>query len=155
MSTASTRDEAAPDPTSELQRWVAGCGALLLAIGMVTGIWSGIALAGVVTVPIPRLALAAHLNCILGCFWLLGFAFTLPMLSYGTVGKRRLSRLIVLPAYANWLVTLGASVVGVRGLVFTGEHANDVVAALLLAFVVGPSLVASGAWAWGFWRRPT
>jgi hydroxylaminobenzene mutase len=137
-----------------LQRWVAARGALLLAIGMVTGLWSGAALSGVVTVTIPRLALAAHLNCLLGCFWLLGFAFTLPMLSYGDKAKQRLARLMMLPTYGNWLITLLASFLGVRGLVFTGERANDVVAALLLAVVVAPALVASFAWAWGFKKRP-
>ena len=139
--------------TDPLQRWVAARGAALFAIGMVTGLWSGLALAGVVVVPIPHMALAAHLNCILGCFWLLGFAFTLPMLSYGEQGKKRLARAMIVPTYANWGITLLASFWGVRGLVFTGELRNDVIAALLLLFVVGPALATSIAWAWGF-RKP-
>lgn len=124
-----------------------------MAIGMVTGLYSGLALSGKVTVPIPHLALAAHLNALMGCFWLLAVAFTLPMLSYGDRGKERLALLTTIPAYGNWLVTLGASFVGVRGIAFTGDHANDIVAALLLAVVVAPALVATIAWAWGF-RKP-
>jgi hydroxylaminobenzene mutase len=123
---------------------------MLLAIGMATGLWSGMALAGIVVVPIPRLALAAHLNCLLGCFWLLGFAFTLPMLSYGEEGKKRLAKAMLVVTYGNWFITLVASALGVRGLVFMGEVRNDVIAALLLIFVVGPGLATSFAWAWGF-----
>lgn len=138
-----------------LQRRVAARGAVLMAIGMVTGIWSGVALSGKVVVAIPRLALAAHLNALMGCFWLVALAFTLPMLSYTEKGKERLATLTLLPTYGNWLVTLIASFVGVRGIAFTGERANDVIAVFLLAIVVAPALVATIAWAWGFRRRPS
>ena len=133
-----------------LQRRIAARAALLWAIGMVTGLWSGAALSGVVVVAIPRMALAAHLNCLLGCFWLLGLSFTLPMLAYSEKGKERLAKLTLVPAYGNWLITLLASFLGVRGITFTGQRSNDVIAVLLFAFVVGPSLVSSFAWAWGF-----
>ncbi len=108
------------------------------------------ALTGKVKVGIPHLALAAHLNGILGGFWLLGLAFTLPMLSYGERGRRWLVLATLIPAYANWLVTLVASFLGVTGLDYTGDHANDLIAVLLQGLVVAPSLVASIAWAWGF-----
>jgi (hydroxyamino)benzene mutase len=137
-----------------LQRRVAASGAILLAIGMVTGLWSGAALSGMVVVAIPRLALAAHLNCLMGCFWLLGFAFTLPMLSYSDRGKQRLATVMLVATYANWLITLIASFLGVRGISFLGELRNDVIAVLLFGFVVGPALVGSIVWAWGFRRAP-
>ncbi|MEO8903190.1 MAG: hypothetical protein ABI488_13800 [Polyangiaceae bacterium] len=121
---------------------------------MLTGGWAGIALSGKVVVPIPHLALAAHLNALLGCFWLLAFSFTVPMLSYGEKAKRRLAWLQIIPNYGNWLVTLVASFLGVRGLSFTGERANDVIAAALIAVVVLPGLLGTFAWAWGF-RKPT
>jgi hypothetical protein len=41
-------------------------GALLFFIGMLTGLWAGVALTGKVKVGIPHLALAAHLNALLG-----------------------------------------------------------------------------------------
>lgn len=135
-----------------LQRKIAARGATLMAIGMLTGLWSGVALSGKVAVAIPRLALAAHLNALMGCFWLLALAFTLPMLSYGEKGKQRLATLTLLPTYGNWFVTLIASFIGVRGLSFTGNRANDIIAVLLLAVVVAPALVATIAWAWGFRR---
>lgn len=117
---------------------------------MLTGGWAGIALSGKVVIPIPHLALAAHLNALLGSFWLLAFAFTLPMLSYGERGKARLAWLQLVPNYANWFVTLIASFLGVRGIAFTGELANDAIATALMAFVVLPALVGTIAWAWGF-----
>ncbi|MES1173150.1 MAG: hypothetical protein ABUL62_02385 [Myxococcales bacterium] len=122
----------------------------LLAIAMLTGGWAGVALSGKVVIPIPHLALAAHLNALLGSFWLLAFAFTLPMLSYGDRAKVRLAWLQLVPNYANWFVTLIASFLGVRGLEFTGDPANDVIAAALLALVVAPALIGTIAWAWGF-----
>jgi hydroxylaminobenzene mutase len=152
-SDAPARDR--PATIDPLARRVAGRAALLFAIGMVTGLWSGIALSGKVAVAIPRLALAAHLNALMGGFWLLGLAFTLPMLGYSEKGKERLAKLSLVPTYGNWLVTLIASFVGVRGIAFTGEHANDVIAVLLLAVVVVPSLMATFAWAWGFRRAPS
>jgi hydroxylaminobenzene mutase len=133
-----------------LRRHVAARAALLFGLGMVTGLWAGLALTGKVKVAIPHLALAAHLNGILGGLWLFALAFTLPFLSYGGVGMRRLVLLTFVPTYGNWAVTLLASFLGVRGLEFTGDHANDVVAALLLAVVVAPTLAACGAWVWGF-----
>ncbi|MBX3227691.1 MAG: hypothetical protein KIT84_15150 [Labilithrix sp.] len=136
-----------------LQRKVVGRAALLMAIGMFTGIWSGIALAGKVKVDVPHLALAAHLNALFGCFWLVAIAWTLPMLSYDAKAKERLANGALLPTYGNWLVTLVASFVGERGIEFQGRLGNDVIAALLLAVVVLPALVVSAAWANGF-RRP-
>ena len=138
--------------SDSLQRRIAARAVVLLVISMLTGGYAGLALSGKVTIPIPHLALAAHLNALLGCFWLLAFSFTLPMLSYGEKAKERLAWLQLVPNYGNWFVTLVASFLGVRGLAFTGEVANDLIAASLLAIVVVPALVGTCAWAWGFRR---
>jgi hydroxylaminobenzene mutase len=135
-----------------LRHRTAASGATLFAVGMFTGLWSGIALTGKVKVAIPHLALAAHLNALFGGLWLIALAFTLPMLSYGEKGKKRLIALTLIPAYGNWLVTLVASFLGVTGLDYTGDHANDAIAVLLHTIVVLPSLAATVAWAWGFKR---
>ena len=74
-------------------------------------------------------------------------------LRYGEIGRRRLAVLVATAAWANWLITLIASVLGVRGLEYTGDAANNIVAALLQTLVVLPSLVAAGVWAWGFGER--
>ena len=138
-----------------IQKRLAKAAAALFAIGMLTGFWSGAALAEVVKVPIPRLALAAHLNCLMGCFWLLGVAFTMPMLNYSDKGKERLAKLTLVPAYGNWAITLLASFLGVRGINFTGQRANDFIAVLLFAFVVGPAVAQSFTWVYGFIKKPS
>jgi hypothetical protein len=60
---------------------------------------------------------------------------------------------VTVPAWANWLITLVASVLGVTGLEYTRDTANNTIAALLQSLVVLPSLVGAGAWAWGLGCR--
>src|SRR5262245_65724834 len=136
-----------------LPRRLAQAGAWLFAAGMLTGLWAAVVLTGRVVVPIPRLALAAHLHAILGGLWLIAVAWTCPFLSYGDRGLRRLAVLVVVPAWANWLITLVASILGVRGLDYTGKATNDAVALLLQLFVVLPSLIGAVVWASGFSKR--
>lgn len=138
-----------PDPSGALPTRLARSGAWLFAAGMATGVWTALVLTGTVAVRIPRLALAAHLNAILGALWLIAVAWTLDRLRYGETGRRRLALAVALSAWANWLITLIASGLGVRGLEYTGDLANDVVAALLQVLVVLPALIAAAAWAWG------
>ena len=133
-----------------LRKQLAAAGALLFFIGMLTGIWSAAALTGKVAVGMPRMALAAHLNGLLGGLWLLAVAWSFEFLHYGARGLRRLALGVGVPAYANWLVTLVASFIGVSGLEYTGQRSNDIIAFLLQALVVLPTLVASAFWAWGF-----
>ncbi|MBA3320603.1 MAG: hypothetical protein H0T45_04035 [Pyrinomonadaceae bacterium] len=133
-----------------LTKKLAAAGALLFFIGMITGIWAAAVLTGKVVVGMPRLALAAHLNGLLGGLWLLAVAWSLQFLHYGEKGLRRLALGVAVPAYANWLVTLVASFLGVNGLDYTDNLANNVIAALLQSLVVLPTLIASGFWAWGF-----
>ncbi|MBA3806665.1 MAG: hypothetical protein H0X14_13255 [Acidobacteria bacterium] len=133
-----------------IRRRLAGSGALLFFIGMLTGIWSAAALTGKVVVGMPRLALAAHLNGLLGGLWLVVVAWTFEFLHYDEKGLRRLAIVVALAAWANWLVTLIASFLGVNGLDYTGNRANDIIAFLLQSLVVLPTLVGSGFWAWGF-----
>jgi hydroxylaminobenzene mutase len=137
-----------------LQRRLAWAGAWLFAVGMVTGVWAAIVITERVTVDLPRLALAAHLNALLGGLWLIAVAATLDMLRYGEAGRRRLAWVVIIPAWGNWLITLIASVLGVTGLQYTrGDPTNNAVAALLHSVVVLPSLVGAAAWAWGLGGR--
>ncbi len=50
-------------------------------------------------------------------------------------------------------VTLIASFLGVNGLTYTGNRANDIIALLLQALVVVPTLIACAFWVWGFRER--
>jgi (hydroxyamino)benzene mutase len=139
--------------TDVLRRRLAWAGAWLFAVGMVTGLWAAAVLTEKVTVAIPRLALAAHLNALLGGLWLIAVASTLDLLRYGTTGRLRLAWLVTVPAWGNWLITLIASVLGVTGLEYTRDTANNAIAALLHSLVVLPSLVGASAWAWGLGGR--
>jgi hydroxylaminobenzene mutase len=136
-----------------LRRRLVRLGAWLFVIGLITGLWAAAVLTEQVKVPIPRLALAAHLNGLLGGLWLIAVASTLDLLRYGDRGLRRLAWLVTTAAWGNWLITLVASVLGVRGLEYTNDPANNAVAALLQAFVVLPSLLGAGAWAVGLRPR--
>jgi hydroxylaminobenzene mutase len=136
-----------------LRRRLAAAGAWLFFLGMVTGLWAGAALTERIVIGLPRLALAAHLNALLGGMWLVLVAATLDLLRYGERGRRRLAWVVIVPAWANWLVTLVASVLGVTGLEYTDDIANNAIAALLHSLVVLPSLVGAFAWAWGLARR--
>jgi hypothetical protein len=143
----------APSSLAAQQRQLAGAGALLFAVGIFTGLWAAAALTGQVKVGIPHLALAAHLNGLLGGLWMVCVAWTLPFLRFGEVGRRRLALGVGLPSWANWAVTVGASLLGVDGLQYTHEMSNNAIAALLQSLVVLPALVSSAAWAWGFFRK--
>ena len=140
--------------TEGLQHRVARAGAWLFAVGLVTGLWAAVVLTEKVVVAIPRLALAAHLNGLLGGLWLIAVAATLDRLRYGLVGRRRLALVVILATWANWLITLVASGLGVRGLEYTADVSNNAVAVLLQLLVVLPSLVGAVAWAWGFGGPP-
>ena len=133
-----------------VQKRLAMAGALLFLIGMLTGLWAAVALTGLVKVGIPHLALAAHLNGILGGLWMIAVAWTFKFLGYSARGQHRLALIVGLAAWSNWLVTLLASFLGVTGLMYSGNRDNDLIAVLLQTLVVVPSLVASGFWVWGF-----
>jgi hydroxylaminobenzene mutase len=137
-----------------VRRRLAWAGAWLFAVGMVTGLWAAVVITEKVAVPLPRLALAAHLNALLGGLWLIAVASTLDMLRYGPIGRVRLAWVVTVPAWFNWLITLIASVLGVTGLEYTrGDTTNNAIAALLHSLVVMPSLVGATAWAWGLGGR--
>lgn len=133
-----------------LRKRLAAAGAILFLVGMVTGLWAAAALTDLVHVGIPHLALAAHLNGLLGGLWLVAVAWTFDFLSYDVKGLRRLAYAVAVAAWGNWLVTLIASFFGVNGLQYTGQRANDVIAFLLQTLVVIPTLIGAGLWAWGF-----
>jgi (hydroxyamino)benzene mutase len=136
-----------------IRKQLAFAGALLFLVGMITGLWSAAALTGTVAVAIPRVALIAHLNALLGGLWLLAVAWSFEFLHYSEKGLRRLAIGVGIPAWSNWLVTLLASFLGVTGLKYTGARANDLIAFLLQALVVVPTLIVCGFWVWGFRRR--
>jgi hypothetical protein len=138
---------------NDLRRRLFGLGALLMVLGLFTGLWTAAALTGKVTVEIPHLALAAHLNGLIGGLWLIAVASTMPSVELTLVGLKRMTLAIALSCYAAWLVTLVASFFGARGLEYTHDLANNIVAALLQVLVVLPALAGNIGWVWGLLRR--
>lgn len=131
-----------------LQRKAAFLGAVLLVIAFATGGLLAAAMTGK-TPADAHIVLAAHLNAILGCFWLVALGLTLPLTRFTEKGASRLVVLTAVPAYANWLVTLVKAYLHVSGVAATGQGSNDAVFGLLNVFVVLPSFAAAIGWAWG------
>lgn len=135
---------------NSLRRALMARGAALIAVSMVTGLWTAAALTQKFGIGDGRLALAAHLNALIGGLWLIAVAVSLEYLSYGETGRRRLATLITLTVWANWFVTLIASFLKVNGLDYNSDPKNNAIAFLLQILVVLPGLIGSVAWAWGF-----
>jgi hydroxylaminobenzene mutase len=121
-------------------------GALLITLGMFTGLWAGAALSELIIVPIPRQALAAHLTAIMGGLWIVALALSFPFLSYNEKQKSFLCWSILCASYGNWAITLLASFWGVRGLLPNNDIYNNVIALLLNIGVVIPSLFGGIYW---------
>jgi hypothetical protein len=144
-----------------LQRSLFFRGALLFFLGLLTGVWAGAVLTEGRAIflhfqspPDGKLVLVAHLNALLGCFWIVAVSLTLESTSFGEQGKTWLGRGVTLVNYANWSVTLLASFFHEKGLeMIEGNTRNNVVAFLLIALVVLPGLAVAGAWAWGLFPR--
>lgn len=135
------------------ERSLAFSGSLLFAIGLITGIYSAAALTGTIVLVIPRLALAAHLNALLGGIWLLVVSYSLKFLNYDEAQKGKLALLSIIPAWFNWIITLVASFLGVNGLSYTSDPKNNVIAAMLQVLVVLPALFSSLYWVRGFFSK--
>ena len=122
--------------------------ASLMSVGMLTGIL----VAAAITKQVPangHSMLAAHLNGLMGCFWLLGYAWTLPMLSYSPKMCQNIGKMINISVWANWFFTLVKAFWNVSGLEYSSDFKNNLIAGSLQLFVVLPGLIASLAWAWG------
>lgn len=130
---------------------MAHAAAWLMLLGLLTGGYVSSAMTGKVPAD-PHMALAAHLNALMGTFFLLGVAWTLPMLRYGSVGQQRLAWLVITANFANWAITAVKAWLRVQGVDLVGEPANDAIFLTLTATVVLPALTAAGAWVYGFRR---
>jgi hydroxylaminobenzene mutase len=147
--------------TEELAHKCMRRAAWLFLIGLVTGAWAGIVMTNGAAINMhldfhpkhERLVLASHLNALLGTFWLLGVAYTLPKLRLSARGLVWLCVLTTLGAYGNWLITLIASLLDVRGLAFDHDASNNAIAGLLQVGVVIPSFAAAILWVYGLSSR--
>lgn len=83
--------------TTLLSRWMARHAAILVLEGLLKGGLVSSAMTGQSSADL-RAALASPLNALLGAFWVLGVRWSLPMLRFGGVGRRRLGGAIIPPA---------------------------------------------------------
>jgi hydroxylaminobenzene mutase len=140
-----TREQAVDQSVRHKQR-LAFCAALLFMLGGLTGIPLALAQTGKLDAD-ARTLLSAHLNALAGAFWLLGLGWSL---SHCRIGERLtavLCGLVIVASFSNWALTGVKAVLGVHGLEFTGDVANDLVAGGLNALVVLPTLAAAALWA--------
>jgi hydroxylaminobenzene mutase len=137
-------------PSAPAARLLALASAWLVLLGFLTGIYVAQAMTGKIPAD-PRVALASHLNALLGAFLMLGVAVTLPLLRYGAVGQRRLAWAFIGSNYANWIVTAVKAWVHVAGVDMNADATNNAVFAVLGATVVVPSLIGAAAWVYGFY----
>ena len=136
------------DPTRRLYF----LGALLFGLGALTGVLVSAVFTGKLDGN-SGFMLAAHLNALLGCYWLvcIGVSWTHLVLSPGQ--KLWLFRTTVLAAYANWAVTLVKALLKVQGIDYLGEARNDAIFGALTLSVVIPTFVSSGLWIYGLWKE--
>lgn len=135
-------------PTAaRLARRLARAAARLVLLALMTGLLVGAAMTHRIDADVHAL-LASHLNALLGAGWMIGVAWSLPLLRLGPAGAARLVGLVTVANYANWLVTAAKAFLRVSGVDATGDARNDAVFGLLTVLVVLPSLAAAAAWAW-------
>lgn len=137
--------------TVDQSRRLGAAAAGLILLGLLTGFAVAAAMTGKLSAE-PHVMLASHLNALMGAFWLLGIAWSVPLLELGATELAWLVRLATLANYANWLVTLIKSYLRVAGLEATGHAANDAVFGALTVLVVLPALGAASLWLRGFLR---
>jgi hydroxylaminobenzene mutase len=135
-----------PSPTQRLLGLAAAC---LMLTALLTGFYAAAALTGKIHVD-GHNALAAHLTALMGTFLLGTVGWSMPMLKYGEIGKRRLALVLIVSSFAAWGVTAIKAAFFIEGIDVQGKLANDVVFGVLQVLVVLPMLAASVVWILGF-----
>ncbi len=136
-------------PIAVLARKLGRSAALLIVLALFTGFL----VAGAMTKQFdaePHALLAAHLNAFLGAFWMLGVAWSLPLLRLSAKSQQALCWLTIVSNYANWFLTGLKGILKVVGVTATSDPKNNLIYAALSVFVVLPSLAAGLLWLWGF-----
>jgi hydroxylaminobenzene mutase len=127
----------------QVQRRLYAIAACLFSVGLATGVFSAAVLTGKISSGMPRMALAAHLNALLGALWIAVVAVSLPFVALSGRRLRQTCALVVVANWANGLLKLVGALLGVSGLAYTGQRANDGLAFALQAV----------AWTYGLLRK--
>jgi len=137
--------------TSSFSILCAKSGSLLIFFGLLTGL----NIAAVMTGQIdgnPNMVVAAHLNALLGGFWLLGIGWTLPHCTLSSKNTSRMLWLLIIANYANWFLTAIKASFDVHGVDITDDLTNNIMFVFLTLFVVIPSILGSVMWVWGIFH---
>jgi (hydroxyamino)benzene mutase len=135
-------------PLEEYSKKLALFASILILLGLFTGFYISMVITGAVTAN-TSMVVAAHLNALLGGFWLLGVGWSLQWCSLDRKKANWMVWLLIVSNYANWLVTAIKAVYNVNGVEFNGQSANDVIHLILVLTVVIPSITGCGMWIWG------
>ena len=116
----------------------------------------GLYLVGVMTHLVPGdddMTLGAHVNGLMGAFWLLGMGWSL---RFVRLSERLLNIAVWMTlagAWFNFLLAMIKALPCVMAIEFTGNTVNDVLFVARILLVVIPSLVGPALWVWGLRAR--
>jgi len=120
--------------------------ALLLLLALLTGFYISAAAMKLVDANV-SMALSAHLNALLGSFWILGVAYSLKYCHLNHQQLARMSYLIIIANYSNWFITAVKAYLNVSAISWiAGQWSNNLVLVGLTLLVVLPSLIGALLW---------
>jgi len=134
------------------QQLLAKTAALLILLGLLTGPLIAAATTAQISAN-SDMMVAAHLNALLGGFWMLGMGWTLPFCTLSEKQRRVMLYSVILANYSNWFWTVIKSFFDVHAIAITESTPNNSLFALLTGLVVLPSFLAGGLWVWGLFRK--
>lgn len=126
---------------------------LLSGAALLVGAVAGLAMTGKIDAD-GAILLGAHLAGLMGAFMIFGLGWSLPMVNLAASAKTRLAWLVIVPNYANLVLTAIKAFLRVHGLDFGPTGKDSAIFVALNILVVLPILAAVGAWVWGLLRKP-
>ena len=134
-------------------RLLATAGAILVGISLLIGAAAGLAMTNKIDAD-GAVLLSAHLAGLMGAFMIFGLGWSMPMVNLTPAAKMRLAWLVIIPNYANLIITAVKAFLRVHGLDFGPTGGDTAIFVALNILVVLPALAATGAWVWGLMKKP-
>lgn len=134
-------------------RLLAAAGAILIGLSLLMGAVAGLAMTNKIDAHGPTI-LASHLAGLMGAFMIFGLGWSLPMVNLSSAAKMRLAWFVIVPNFANMIITAIKGFLHVQGLDFGPTSGDSAIFVALNILVVLPALGATGAWVWGLIKKP-
>jgi hydroxylaminobenzene mutase len=128
------------------------------ALLVLLGIFTGFLIAASATNQISAntdMMVSAHLNALLGAFWLLGVGWSLPWCTLSQKQVKLMISSLILCNYSNWLWTAIKAFFQVHAIEFNDSPANNIIFMALSISVVLPALIGSILWVVGAFKKPS